>query len=94
MAVVSQSSYEHRYAKEMKSGMKDKTVSRSVRTLQVLSVVVGLVLAIVAGVQFFVLGTNLNDSISMFALTEQIYDRFKTNALIPGYLRMIRSIAL
>lgn len=37
---------EEKFAKEIKSGMKDKTVSRSVRTLQIMSILVGIILIV------------------------------------------------
>ncbi|MDR3549745.1 MAG: hypothetical protein P4M11_15975 [Candidatus Pacebacteria bacterium] len=46
--LASQSTYEQKFAKAMKSGMHDKTVSRSVRTLQVMSVIVGIVLIVMS----------------------------------------------
>lgn len=42
---MSQSNFEQKCVKEMKSGMKDKTVSRIVRTLQIMSALIGIILA-------------------------------------------------
>jgi len=40
------SSTEEKFAKEIKNGMRDKTVSRSVRALQLMSILVGIILII------------------------------------------------
>lgn len=46
---MSQSTNEQKCVKEMKSGMKDKTVSRIVRTLQIMSAIIGIILTVMSG---------------------------------------------
>lgn len=46
--IVSQSLVESKMAKEIKNGIRDRTVSKSVRTLQVITVIVGIILIIMS----------------------------------------------
>lgn len=88
----------------MKSGMRDKTVSRSVRTLQILSAIVGVMLVIMAcmenlnflkmiAVQYTVLSSNLDEVTKMFDLTARVFSRFYNILELPSYVLIIQCIA-
>ena len=46
--IVSQSQYGGKFIRDIKSGMKDKTISKSVRCLQIMSSIAGLILIIIS----------------------------------------------
>lgn len=47
MRVASQSLIERRFVKEIKSGIRDKGVSKNVRVLQIIGIIVGIVLLVI-----------------------------------------------
>ena len=54
LIIASQSMSEEKFAKEIKNGMRDKTLSKSVRTLQIMSIIVGIILIIMCCKDFII----------------------------------------
>ncbi len=94
LAVASQSSVEGKFAKEMKQGMKDRRVSKNVRVLQLIAVVIGLIIITVSSVEYALLYNNLERVRNLFSLSRDAFNRVTSVMLIASYLRLVRTIAL
>jgi len=55
MRLASQSIIEKRFAREIKNGIRDKSVSKGVRILQVISTIVGIILLVMGCTVYFLL---------------------------------------
>ena len=52
MDIASQTLTEEKFAKQIKSGMRDKSVSRNIRVLQTMGIIAGIILIIMTCINF------------------------------------------